>query len=60
MLSVRNLEVVYDDAMLVIRGASFDVPDGHIVALLGANGAGKSTLLRSLSGLLDVHNGAIT
>ena len=60
MLSVRNLEIVYDDAMLVIRGATFDVPDGKIVALLGANGAGKSTLLRSLSGLLDLHNGEIT
>jgi branched-chain amino acid transport system ATP-binding protein len=59
MLSVRNLEVVYDDVVLALRGVSLDVPDGRIVALLGANGAGKSTLLRALSGLLDVHDGEI-
>ncbi|MFI6483236.1 ABC transporter ATP-binding protein [Nonomuraea sp. NPDC050663] len=60
MLDVRNLEVVYDDVMLVLRGVSLTVPKGAIVALLGANGAGKSTLLRALSGLLDVHDGEIT
>ncbi|MEV0583350.1 ABC transporter ATP-binding protein [Nonomuraea sp. NPDC050310] len=60
MLDVRNLEVVYDDVMLVLRGVSLTVPKGSIVALLGANGAGKSTLLRALSGLLDVHDGEIT
>ncbi|GAA3539392.1 ABC transporter ATP-binding protein [Nonomuraea rosea] len=60
MLEVRNLEVVYDDVMLVLRGVSLKVPPGSIVALLGANGAGKSTLLRALSGLLDVHDGEIT
>jgi branched-chain amino acid transport system ATP-binding protein len=59
MLSARNLEVVYDDVVLALRGVSLEVPDGRIVALLGANGGGKSTLLRSLSGLLDVHNGEI-
>ncbi len=59
MLSVRNLEVVYDDVVLALRGVSLDMPDGRIVALLGANGAGKSTVLRSLSGLLDVHDGVI-
>ncbi|WP_084960513.1 ABC transporter ATP-binding protein [Thermoactinospora rubra] len=60
MLDVRNLEVVYDDVMLVLRGVSLTVPRGSIVALLGANGAGKTTLLRALSGLLDVHDGEIT
>jgi branched-chain amino acid transport system ATP-binding protein len=60
MLEVENLEVVYDDVMLVLRGVSLQVPDGRIVALLGANGAGKTTLLRALSGLLDVHDGKIT
>ncbi len=60
MLRARNLEVVYDDVMLVLRGVSLDVPAGKIVALLGANGAGKTTLLRALSGLLDVHDGEIT
>jgi len=59
VLRVRNLEVVYDDVVLALRGVSLDVPDGKIVALLGANGAGKSTLLRTLSGLLDIHNGRI-
>ncbi|MEV4574149.1 ABC transporter ATP-binding protein [Nonomuraea jabiensis] len=60
MLEVRNLEVVYDDVMLVLRGVSLSVPPGAIVALLGANGAGKTTLLRAVSGLLDVHDGKIT
>ncbi|GIH79590.1 ABC transporter ATP-binding protein [Planobispora longispora] len=60
MLEVRNLEVVYDDVMLVLRGVSLRVPAGSIVALLGANGAGKTTLLRALSGLLDVHDGEVT
>jgi branched-chain amino acid transport system ATP-binding protein len=60
MLQVHNLEVVYDDVMLVLRGVSLAVPPGEIVALLGANGAGKSTLLRALTGLLDVHHGKIT
>ena len=57
MLAVNNLEVVYDDVVVALRGVSIEVPDGSIVALLGANGAGKSSLLRSLSGLLDVHHG---
>ncbi|WP_328994978.1 ABC transporter ATP-binding protein [Kribbella sp. NBC_01245] len=60
MLAVQNLEVVYDDVMLVLRGVSLQVEQGRIVALLGANGAGKSTLLRALSGLLDVHEGRIS
>ncbi|MEQ4304603.1 ABC transporter ATP-binding protein [Plantactinospora sp. B6F1] len=60
MLQVRNLEVVYDDVMLVLRGVSLAVPPGGIVALLGANGAGKTTLLRAVSGLLGVHDGAVT
>ncbi len=60
MLEVANLEVVYHDVILVLRGVSFRVPDGQIVALLGANGAGKTTVLRAISGLLDVHNGDVT
>ncbi len=60
MLSVSNLEVVYDDVVLVLRGVSLEVPDGHVVGLLGANGAGKTTLLRALSGLLDIHHGEVT
>ena len=60
MLAVTNLEVVYDDVILVLRGVSLEVPEGKIVALLGANGAGKTTLLRAITGLLDVHEGEIT
>jgi branched-chain amino acid transport system ATP-binding protein len=60
LLAVKNLEVVYDDVILVLRGVSLQVPEGKIVALLGANGAGKTTLLRALSGLLDIHEGEIT
>lgn len=60
MLKIKNLEVVYNDVILVLRGVSLSVPQGSIVALLGANGAGKTTLLRAVSGLLDVHDGEIT
>ena len=60
MLAVANLEVVYNDVILVLRGLSLQVPDGQIVALLGSNGAGKTTTLRAISGLLDVHDGEIT
>jgi branched-chain amino acid transport system ATP-binding protein len=60
LLSVENLEVVYNDVVLVLRGISLEVPDGQIVALLGSNGAGKTTTLRAISGLLDVHEGDIT
>ena len=60
MLEVANLEVVYNDVVLVLRGISLQVPDGEIVALLGANGAGKTTTLRAIGGLLDVHEGDIT
>lgn len=60
MLTVENLEVVYNDVVLVLRGVSIEVPDGKIVALLGANGAGKTTTLRAITGLLDVHEGDVT
>jgi len=60
MLEVANLEVVYNEVILVLRGLSLNVGDGQIVALLGANGAGKTTTLRAVSGLLDFHNGKIT
>lgn len=60
MLTVENLEVVYNDVVLVLRGLSLEVGDGQIVALLGANGAGKTTTMRAVSGLLEVHEGDIT
>jgi branched-chain amino acid transport system ATP-binding protein len=60
LLSVRSIEVVYDDVILVLRGLSLDVPQGSVVALLGANGAGKSTTLKAISGLLKTENGAVT
>ena len=60
MLAVENLEVVYNDVVLVLRGISLEVPDGEIVALLGANGAGKTTTLRAVTGLLEVHEGDVT
>jgi branched-chain amino acid transport system ATP-binding protein len=60
MLSVRQLDVVYDGVISALRGVSVDVPAGSIVALLGANGAGKTTLLRAMTGLLGVHDGRIT
>ena len=60
MLEISNLEVVYNEVILVLRGLSLVVPDGKIVALLGANGAGKTTTLRAITGLLDIHYGEIT
>jgi branched-chain amino acid transport system ATP-binding protein len=60
LLAVRNIEVVYDEVILVLRGLSLDVPEGAIVALLGANGAGKSTTLKAISGLLKTENGEVT
>src|SRR5262245_49892458 len=60
LLNVQNLEVVYSDVILVLRGVSIRVPDGGIVALLGANGSGKTTILRAISGLLPIHRGRIT
>ena len=60
MLSVQNLEVVYQDVILVLKGISINLPKNKVVALLGANGAGKTTVLRAVSGLLDIQNGKIT
>ena len=60
MLEVANLEVVYNEVILVLRGLSIEVRDGQIVALLGANGAGKTTTTRAITGLLDVHEGKAT
>lgn len=60
MLEVANLEVVYNEVILVLRGLSIQVPDGKIVALLGANGAGKTTTARAITGLLGVHEGKVT
>jgi branched-chain amino acid transport system ATP-binding protein len=60
ILRVGNVEVVYNDVILVLRGVSLVVPHGSVVALLGANGAGKTTLLRAVSGLLRVHRGEVT
>jgi branched-chain amino acid transport system ATP-binding protein len=60
LLAVRNVEVVYDEVILVLRGLSLDVPKGAVVALLGANGAGKSTTLKAISGLLKAEDGKVT
>ena len=60
MLQINNIEVVYSDVILVLRGVSLAVPDNRIVALLGANGAGKSTTLKAISGLLRAQQGDVT
>ena len=59
-LSVNNIEVIYDHVILVLKGVSLQVPQGTIVALLGANGAGKSTTLKTVSTLLRGERGDVT
>jgi branched-chain amino acid transport system ATP-binding protein len=60
LLTVNNIEVVYDEVILVLRGISLKVPEGKIVTLLGPNGAGKSTTLKAISGLLRSEDGRVT
>ena len=59
-LSVNNIEVIYNHVILVLKGVSFSVPEGSIVALLGGNGAGKTTTLRAVSNLLHGERGEVT
>jgi branched-chain amino acid transport system ATP-binding protein len=59
MLEINNIEVVYNDVILVLKGISLSVPQGGIVALLGANGAGKTTTLKAISGILKMQNGEL-
>jgi len=59
-LGVNNIEVIYDHVILVLKGVSLSVPEGKIVALLGANGAGKTTTLKAISNLLRAERGDVT
>ncbi len=60
MLSLTNVEVIYDRVILVLKGVSLTVPEGGMTALLGANGAGKTTTLKAISGLLRSERGEVT
>ena len=60
MLVVSNIEVIYMEVILVLKGVSLEVPDGAIISLLGANGGGKSTTLKAISGLLKPEEGEVT
>ena len=60
LLSINNIEVIYDHVILVLKGVSLEVAEGGIVALLGANGAGKSTTLKAISNLLSAERGEVT
>ena len=60
LLSVNNIEVIYDHVILVLKGVSLEVPEGGVVALLGANGAGKTTTLKAISNLLKSERGDVT
>jgi len=60
MLSINNIEVVYDKVILVLRGVSLQVRSGSITTLLGGNGAGKTTTLKAISGVLRTERGSVT
>jgi branched-chain amino acid transport system ATP-binding protein len=60
LLTINNIEVIYDHVILVLKGVSLAVPEGGIVALLGANGAGKTTTLKAISNLLRAERGEVT
>ena len=60
LLKVNNIEVIYNDVILVLKGMSLEVKEGQIVSLLGANGAGKTTTLKAISGLLKTEEGEVT
>lgn len=60
MLNLKNIEVIYSDVILVLKGVSMEVPEGKIIALLGANGAGKTTALKAISGVLHTELGKVT
>ena len=60
LLNVNGIEVIYNHVILVLKGVSLSVPEGRIVALLGANGAGKTTTLRAVSNLLKAERGDVT
>ncbi|MBI4288165.1 MAG: ABC transporter ATP-binding protein [Chloroflexi bacterium] len=60
MLKLNNIEVIYSQVILVLKGVSLEVNEGQIVALLGANGAGKTTTLKAISGLLKTEDGEVT
>jgi branched-chain amino acid transport system ATP-binding protein len=60
LLSVNNIEVIYNHVILVLKGVSLEVPDAGIVALLGGNGAGKTTTLKAISNLLRAERGEVT
>jgi branched-chain amino acid transport system ATP-binding protein len=60
ILKINNIEVKYHEVILVLKGVSIEIPEGGIVALLGANGAGKSTTLKAISGLLKHEDGEVT
>jgi branched-chain amino acid transport system ATP-binding protein len=60
MLKINNIEVIYSDVILVLRGVSVEIKEGQIVTILGANGAGKTTTLEAISGLLHTQEGEVT
>ena len=60
MLSLNNVEVVYDGVILVLKGVSIEIPEGTITTVLGANGAGKTTTLKAISGVLRSERGEVT
>jgi branched-chain amino acid transport system ATP-binding protein len=60
MLTLNNVEVIFDNIILVLKGVSLVVPEGRLITLLGSNGAGKTTTLKAISALIKAERGQVT
>ena len=60
LLELKDIEVLYNNVILALRGVTIEVSEGSVVTILGANGAGKTTILKAISGILNIENGKVS